>query len=610
MKTAQQVTRVTIRFAGDSGDGIQLTGHQFTRTTAIAGNDISTLPDFPAEIRAPAGTLYGVSGFQLQFSSESIHTPGDQADVLVAMNPAALKRSLKYLKKGGIIIVNTDAFTPRNLRLAHFESNPLEDGELQGYQVFPVAMSQLTRAALEGVELTHKEKERCKNFFALGILYWLYNRPLQPTIDWIARKFAGKPIWVEANTLALKAGYNYAESTEIFTSCFEVPPAKIEPGIYRHITGNEALCFGLIAAGEKAGRNIFYASYPITPASDVLQYMALYKNFGVKSFQAEDEIAAIGSAIGASFGGDIGVTATSGPGLALKTEFIGFGVIAEIPLVILNIQRAGPSTGMPTKTEQADLLQALFGRSGEAPIPVIAAQSPADCFWAAFEAVQVATRFMTPVLVLSDAYLANGAEPWKIPDVDQLPTIEIEFAREGEPYFPYQRDEVTLARRWAVPGTPGLEHRIGGLEKEDVTGNVSYDPDNHHKMVTLRAEKIQRVRDHVTEPEIYGDPQGDLLIVSWGSTYGAVLTAVDELRNEGKSVSFYHLRWINPLPRKLEQYIHNFKRVLVPEVNMGQLRRLIRDAYLVDAVGFNRVKGQPLSVSELKATIDRMLEEK
>lgn len=609
MKPIQDIESVTIRFAGDSGDGMQVTGNQFTITTAIARNDLSTLPDFPAEIRAPAGTLYGVSGFQIQFSSEQVHTPGDVADVLVAMNPAALQAGLKYLKNNGIIIINTDAFSDRNLKMARFQENPLENGHLKGYQVFPVEMSRLTKEALEAVDLSHKEKERCKNFFALGMVYWMYTRSLDPTIQWIEKKFASKPVWIEANSLALKAGRNYAEATEIFTTAYRVVKAKIEPGIYRQITGNEAIAIGLIAAGEKAGVNIFYGSYPITPASEVLQYMALYKNFGVKTLQAEDEIAAIGAAVGASFAGNIGVTATSGPGVALKSEFMGFAVMVELPLVIINIQRGGPSTGMPTKTEQADLLQSLYGRSGEAPIPVIAASSPADCFHAAYEAVKIATQFMTPVMMLSDVYLANGAEPWKIPDVDKLPPVEIQFARTGDDYAPYRRNDKTLARQWALPGTAGLEHRLGGLEKQDITGNVSYDPDNHDKMSRYRAEKVARIADFVEEPQIYGEPEGDILVVSWGSTYGTVLTVVERLIKAGKKVSFYHLRWLNPLPRGLETHLHNFKKVLVPEINLGQLRQILRSRYLVDAAGFNKVRGLPISVHELQAEIEKMIEE-
>ncbi len=609
MKKVVELNQVTVRFAGDSGDGIQLTGSQFTRTTAISHNDLSTLPDFPAEIRAPAGTLYGVSGFQIQFSSHKVHTPGDVADVLVAMNPAALKASLRYLRHNGVVIVNTDAFTGRNLRIADFEDNPLEGGFLDGYQVFQVGMTRLTREALDEVDLSFKEKERCKNFFALGMIYWMYTRPLEPTIEWINTKFAKKPIWAEANILALKAGRNFAEATEIFTTAYTVPEADIEPGIYRQITGNEAISLGLIAASDKAGKNIFYGSYPITPASDILQYMAVHKNFGVKSFQAEDEIAAIGASIGASFAGDIGVTATSGPGIALKGEFMGFAVMTELPLVVINVQRGGPSTGLPTKTEQSDLLQGLFGRNGEAPLPIIAAKSPADCFHAAFEAVEIAVKFMTPVLVLSDGYLANGAEPWKIPDVDQLPRIQPNVAHPGEPYQPYRRDEKTLARKWATPGTAGFEHRIGGLEKENGTGNVSYEPENHQLMTDLRAAKVAKVGEAVKEPDIYGDPQGDVLIVSWGSTFGTVLTVVDELRQEGASVSFYHLRWVNPLPKKLDNYIKNFKKVIIPELNTGQLSMLLRARYLVDIVSYGQMKGQPILVHKLKEKIAELIEE-
>ncbi len=607
MKKVQELEHVTIRFLGDSGDGMQLTGTQFTRSTAIAGNDLSTMPDYPAEIRAPAGTLYGVSGFQIQFSSEQIHTPGDQADVIIAMNPAALKAGLNYVRENGTIIVNIDSFTDRNLRLAKYQENPLEDDFLKGYQVFKVEMTRLTKDALEDVNLSHKEKERCKNFFALGMIFWMYNRPIDATVEWIKNKFSGKPEWVAANSKALIAGRNFADSTDLFVTSYKVAEAKIEPGIYRRITGNEALALGLITAGEVAGKNIFYGSYPITPASDILQYMSIYKHFGVKTLQAEDEIAAIGSAIGASFAGNIGVTATSGPGLALKSEFMGLAVMVELPLIVMDVQRSGPSTGMPTKTEQADLMQAMYGRSGEAPVPVIAPFSSADCFWAAYEAVQIATKFMTPVILLSDLYLANGAEPWKIPDVDLLPPIDIEHAKEGEEYLPYERNKSTLARKWAIPGTPGLEHRLGGLEKEDITGNVSYDPDNHQKMVELRAEKVERVGAFIKEPEIFGDKSGDVLVVSWGSTYGSVLTAVEELRKEGKKVSFYHLRWLSPLPKSLAKYLPNFKTVLVPEINTGQLLQFIRSKYLVDAVGLNVIKGLPLAVLELKNAIENII---
>jgi 2-oxoglutarate ferredoxin oxidoreductase subunit alpha len=609
MKHVETLPRVTIRFLGDSGDGMQLTGTQFTRATALSLNDLSTLPDFPAEIRAPAGTTYGVSGFQIQFSSEDVYTPGDEADVIVAMNPAALKAGLKYLKDNGVILLNVDSFTDRNLKLAKYESNPLEDGTLSGYQVFPIEMTRLTKDALEGVELTNKEKDRCKNFFALGVVFWLFNRPLEPTLEWIQKKFAGKPEWIEANTKALLAGRNFADSTELFQTSYEVPHAVIEPGIYRRITGNEAIALGLVAAGVKSNHSIFYGSYPITPASDILQYLAVYKNFDVKTLQAEDEIAAIGAAIGASFAGDIGVTGTSGPGVALKSEFMGLAVMTELPLVILNIQRSGPSTGMPTKTEQADLMQALYGRSGEAPLPVIAPSSPSDCFMAAYEAVQVATHFMVPVMVLSDLYLANSAEPWKIPDTDQLPGFDMPIAQPGEEFQPYLRNPETLARKWALPGTPGLEHRLGGLEKEDVTGNVSYDPLNHQKMVTLRAEKVKRVGKFVKEPEIFGRESGDVLVVSWGSTYGAVYSAVKQLQKEGQNVSMLHLRWINPLPEILGQAVKNFKRVVVPELNTGQLLKIIRSEYLVDAVGINKIQGMPFTVKELLGSLTKIIGE-
>lgn len=609
-KTVKELEHVTIRFAGDSGDGMQLTGNQFTRTTALSLNDLSTFPDFPAEIRAPAGSVYGVSGFQIHFSSEEVHTPGDKADVLVAMNPAALQASLKFIQNNAVIILNKDAFTPRNLKLAGYEEDPTENGKLKGYQVYSVDISRLTQEALKDIDLTHKEKERCKNFFALGIVYWLYNRKIDPTIDWIQRKFAAQPLWKEANEEALRAGRNFAEATELFRTSYKVTEAKIEPGIYRQVTGNEALVIGLIAAGEKSGRNIFLGSYPITPASEILQMMSLQKNFGVKTFQAEDEMAAIGAALGASFAGDIGVTATSGPGLALKSEFLGLAVMTELPLVVCNIQRAGPSTGMPTKTEQSDLNQALYGRSGEAPLAVISAKSPADCFHVAYEAVKIATQFMTPVVVLSDVYLANGAEPWRIPDENKLPPIDITFAKSDELFTPYMRDENTLARKWAIPGTPNLEHRIGGLEKANITGEVSYDPDNHDEMVRLRAEKIQRIKDYVEEPEIFGDDSGDVLIVSWGSTYGTVLTVVEQLRKEGKKVSFYHLRWINPLPNSLRKYIRNFKKVIVPEVNLGQLAKIIRSEYLVDAISFNKVRGLPLQVIDLKNAVNELIEGK
>ena len=605
-KQSKALERVTIRFAGDSGDGMQLTGGQFTITSALAGNDLITLPDYPAEIRAPAGTLYGVSGFQIQLSSGPVHTPGDEPDVLVAMNPAALKVNLKLLRHNGIIIVNTDAFTEKNLKLAGFESNPLEDGSLSGYQVFQVPITTLTREALKDVPISVKDKDRSKNFFALGITYWMFTRPLEPTLNWIKEKFKNKPELIDANTKALQAGYSYALATEIFTTSYRVEKAHKRPGTYRNITGNEAIALGFIAAAAKAGKELFQGSYPITPASEILHELSKYRNYGVKTFQAEDEIAGIGSALGAAYAGDVAITTTSGPGLALKSEFMGLAVITELPLVIVNVQRGGPSTGLPTKMEQADLLQSLWGRNGEAPIPIIAAKSPADCFGAAFEAVQVAFKFTTPVLLLTDGYIANGAEPWLIPNEDELPEIEIKYADNPEGYMPYKRDPETLARYMAIPGMPKFEHHIGGLEKDE-TGNVSYDPENHDRMVRLRAEKVERVKDFVKEPELYGDPEGDLLIVSWGSTYGVVYNAIEEIEKKGKKASWIHLRWINPLPKMLGKYIHNFKNVLVPEVNLGQLSKVLRMEYLVDVKGFNKVRGLPLNTHEVVDEIESYL---
>ncbi len=606
-KEVKELERVTIRFAGDSGDGMQLTGGQFTDTTALEGNDLITLPDYPAEIRAPAGTLFGVSGFQIQFSSAKVHTPGDSPDVLVAMNPAALKVSLKQLKDNGIIIVNTDAFQGRNLELAGYESNPLEDDSLKGFQVFPVPITNLTREALTESSLTVKEKDRCKNFFALGIAYWMFSRPMDITLNWINTKFKKNPELIDANTKALNAGYSYALSTEIFTTSYKVSKAQKSPGTYRNITGNEAIALGLITAAKKANLELFLGSYPITPASDILHELSKYRNYDVKTFQAEDEIAGIGSALGAAFAGDLAITTTSGPGVALKTEFIGLAVMLELPLVIVNVQRGGPSTGLPTKTEQADLLQAVYGRNGEAPIPVIAAKSPSDCFAAAFEAAQIALKFTIPVMLLSDGYIANGAEPWLLPNVDEIPEIKMEFATDPETFMPYKRNPETLARMLALPGTPGLEHRIGGLEKEDITGNVSYDPANHHKMISIRAEKVNRVGNFVDEPEIFGEPEGDLLIVSWGSTYGSIFTAMEEIQKSGHKVSWYHLRWVQPFPKKLGEYIKNFKQILVPEINMGQLIKLIRSEYLVDAQGLNIMKGMPLKTSDIIEGIESKL---
>ncbi|MEE9119482.1 MAG: 2-oxoacid:acceptor oxidoreductase subunit alpha, partial [Calditrichia bacterium] len=531
----------------------------------------------------------------------------DNPDVLIAMNPAALKVNLKELSLNAVIIANQDAFNDRNLDLAGFDSNPLEDDSLKGFQLFSIPITTLTRRALEGAGLTQKEMDRCKNFFALGMMYWMYTRPLDPTNRWIEEKFKRRPELVEANQKALTAGYNFADTTEVFTVHYEVQHAKIEPGLYRNLSGNEALSMGLIAAGEKSGLKLFLGSYPITPASDILHELSKHKNFGVKTFQSEDEIAAINAAIGASFAGLIGVTTTSGPGMALKTEAIGLAVITELPLVIINVQRGGPSTGLPTKTEQADLLQAVYGRNGEAPVPVIAAQSSSDCFNAAFEAVEIALKFMTPVLLLSDGYIANGAEPWRIPNVDDLKNIEVHFTKDAEKFAPYSRNKDTLARMWAIPGTPGLEHRIGGLEKEDGSGNISYDSDNHDHMIRLRADKVQRIANFVEDPQIYGEASGDILVVSWGSTYGTVQAVIEKLHAEGKKVSNYHLRWINPLPKSLKNYIDKFKYVLVPEINMGQLVKIIRSEYLVDAKGYNVVRGLPLRVKDLKNAINDIL---
>jgi 2-oxoglutarate ferredoxin oxidoreductase subunit alpha len=603
----EELETVTIRFAGDSGDGMQVTGTQFTTTSAVVGNDISTLPDFPAEIRAPAGSLPGVSGYQLNFSSRDIRTPGDEPNVLVAMNPAALKTNLPDLEPGGILVVNTDAFVEGNLKKAGYEANPLEDGSLSGYRRFEVPITTLTLRALESVKIPHKLQERCKNFFALGLMYWLYDRPLETTYRWINQKFAKTPDIAVANTLAVKAGYNYADTTEIFTTHYRVGKAKIQPGKYRNITGNEATAIGFVIAASLTGRPLFYGSYPITPASDVLHELSKHKNFGVKTFQAEDEIAAIGAAIGAAFTGHIGLTGTSGPGIALKSEFIGLAVMTELPLVIIDVQRGGPSTGLPTKTEQADLLQVMFGRNSESPVAVVAPSTPADCFNMAIEAVRLATRYMSPVVYLSDGYLANGSEPWALPSVESLPNLEVKFRTEAEGFFPYLRDERTLGRPWVLPGTPGLEHRIGGLEKEHITGNVSYDPENHDLMVRLRAEKIQRMAQDIPPLEVFGEPEGKVLVLGWGSTFGAITTAVEQLQEKGLAVSSAHLRYLNPFPKNLEEVLSGFETVIIPELNLGQLALLIRARYLVDAVSFSKVKGKPFKVTELVRKISEYL---
>jgi 2-oxoglutarate ferredoxin oxidoreductase subunit alpha len=606
-KRVESLEEVTIRFAGDSGDGMQLTGTQFTNTTAILGNDLSTLPDYPAEIRAPAGTLFGVSGFQIHFGSTEINTPGDQCDVLVAMNPAALKVNLINLVDGGSIIANTDGFNDKNLKLAGYAQNPLHDGSLDKYRLYEVDISRLTALALQDMNISSKLIDRSKNFFALGMMYWIYNRPLDSTIEWIGHKFKDKPDIKEANLRVLKAGWNFGETTEIFAVRYEVGPAKLAPGKYRNITGNQALAWGLMAAAKKANLDLFLGSYPITPASDVLHELSLYKNYGVKTFQAEDEIAGVSSAIGASFGGALGVTTTSGPGVALKTEAIGLAVMVELPLVICNVQRGGPSTGLPTKTEQADLLQAVYGRNGEAPVPVIAASTPSDCFDAAFEASRIALKYMTPVILLSDGYLGNGSEPWLIPDYSKLPDISPKFRTDPAGFQPYLRDETTLARPWAIPGTPGLEHRIGGLEKQDITGNVSYDPQNHDHMIRLRAEKIERIADDIPLATVEGDPEGEILVVGWGGTYGSIKNAVVRQRQKGHSVSHLHLRYLNPLPRNVGEILYKFKKILVAEINLGQLVKILRSKYLVPAIGFNRVRGLPFKSVEIDNEIEKML---
>ncbi len=605
-KHVETVAEVTVRFAGDSGDGMQLTGTQFSDTTAWVGNDLSTLPDYPAEIRAPAGTLYGVSGFQLHFSSNDIHTPGDVPDVLVAMNPAALKKNLPELKPHGTIIVNTDAFDQKNLKLAHYESNPLEDGTLDGFHVHKVPITSLTINALEGSPLTPKEISRCKNFFALGLMYWLYNRPLEKTEEWIKQKFKKRPELVDANIKALKAGYNFGEITEIFTTRYIVKPAKLKKGTYRNISGNEAVSLGFLAASVKSGLKLFLGSYPITPASEILQYTSNYKHFGAITFQAEDEIAGITAAIGASYAGNLAFTTTSGPGLALKTEAIGLAVMTELPLVIVDVQRGGPSTGLPTKTEQADLLQAYCGRNGEAPVAVLAACTPKDCFYMAIEACRIALKYMTPVILLTDGYIANGSEPWRIPNVNDIPDISVKFFTDKEKFQPYLRDE-NLARPWAIPGTPGLEHRIGGLEKEDITGNVSYEPDNHDKMTRIRAKKIENIKNDIPDLKVEGDEEGDLLVLGWGGTYGTLKEAVSKARAEGYSVSQAHLKYINPMPKNTGEVLSRFKKVLIPEINLGQLAFIIRSKFLIDVVQFNIVRGLPFKVGDIYGKITELL---
>src|SRR5687767_79601 len=608
-RDVEEVETVTIRFAGDSGDGMQLTGTQFTNTSAIVGNDISTLPDFPAEIRAPAGSLPGVSGFQLNFSSRDIRTPGDQPNVLVAMNPAALKVNLSDLEDGGTLLINTDEFNKENLKKAAYASNPLDDDTLKGYRVHRLPISTVNIRALQeaGVQLSRKEMDRCKNFFALGILYWLYDRPMEPTLEWINAKFKKNPEVARANEVALRVGYNFADTTEVFTTHYRVKKAATAPGKYRKITGNEATAIGFVAAAELAGRPLFYGSYPITPASDILHELSRHKNFGVKTFQAEDEIAAVCAAIGAAFTGHVGLTGTSGPGVALKQEAIGLAVMTELPLVIINVQRGGPSTGLPTKTEQADLFQAVWGRNGECPAIVVAPATPADCFHMAIESVRLAFKYMSPVFYLSDGYLANGAEPWALPEMAALPKIDLHFATDPATFMPYARDEATLARPFALPGTPGLEHRIGGIEKQHITGNVNYDPENHHLMVKLRQEKIDRAVNDIPLVEVMGEKTGKVLVLGWGSTYGSISSAVEKMQREGKNVSSAHLRYLNPFPRNLGEVLAGFETVIVPEMNLGQLCTMIRARFLVDAVPFSKVKGRPFQIREIVRKVEEYL---
>ena len=614
MNRKQEVLQnVVIKFAGDSGDGMQLTGSQFTNNTALMGIDLATFPDFPAEIRAPQGTLPGVSGYQLRFSSDRVFTPGDECDVLVAMNAAALKANLRGLKKGGKIIANTDGFDSKNLRLANYPEgvNPLEDDSLGSYELIRIDVTKMTREALKEIQMGTKEKDRAKNMFVLGFLYWMYNRDMDNTVKFLKDKFGKKPEILESNIKAIQAGYNFGDTTETFTTTYKVEKARMQPGVYRSIMGNQALAYGLIAASQKSGLPLFLGSYPITPASDILHELSRYKSFGVKTFQAEDEIAAITSAIGAAYGGNLAITTTSGPGMALKAEAMGLAVMMEIPLLIIDVQRGGPSTGLPTKTEQSDLLQAYYGRNGECPMPVIASSTPSDCFEMAYEAVRIAVQHMTPVILLSDGYIANGAEPWKFPKSADLAPIEVKFKTglaEGEEKFqPYLRDE-KLVRPWALPGTAGLEHRIGGLEKQNITGNVNYEPENHQLMVKIRQEKVDKIADYIPEQKIdNGDAKGKVLVLGWGSTYGAIKSAVAELRAEGHAVSHAHLRYLRPFPKNLGEILHNFEHVLVPEINNGQLIKIIRDVYFIDAKGYNKIMGVPITKTELLEVVKKLL---
>jgi len=602
-KPVEYVSGITVRLVGDSGDGMQLLGQQLTNTSALLGNDVATFPDFPAEIRAPRGTRAGVSGFQVQFASHEVHTPGDTLDALVAMNPAALVTNLADLNKGGLLIVNDDSFEDKDLKLAKLNTSPLEDPSMENYRLIKVSMTRLTKEAVAEFGLSTKEADRCKNFFAMGLVYWLYGRNMDATLRFIHGKFsAGKSTIAAANEKALRAGWAYGETIEALGHSYNVHPAKLTSGTYRNIMGNQALAWGLLAAAQRSGKELFYGSYPITPASDILHELARYKNFGVCTFQAEDEIAAVCAAIGASYGGQMGVTTSSGPGIALKAEAMGLALMLELPLLVIDVQRGGPSTGLPTKTEQADLLQVMFGRNGESPLPVLAARSPGDCFEIVQEAWMLATQLMLPVIVLSDGYIANGAEPWKIPDVSKLAPIPVSHPQENNnpdgPFKPYLRNEL-LARPWAIPGTPELMHRVGGIEKEDGTGNISYDPENHQKMVHIRAQKVANAAKLLPPQSVEGPQTGDLLVVSWGGTYGACLTAVQQAQSAGLSVAHAHLRYLNPFPSNLGEILSRYKKVLIPELNMGQLRMLIRSRYLVDAIGYNKIKGKPFTVTEL-----------
>jgi 2-oxoglutarate/2-oxoacid ferredoxin oxidoreductase subunit alpha len=610
-KPVEQIESVIVRFAGDSGDGMQLTGDRFASETALFGNDLATFPDFPAEIRAPAGSLPGVSGFQVHFADHDILTPGDAPNVLVAMNPAALKTNIADLVKGGTLIVNSDAFVDRNLEKAGYETNPLEDGSLEGYHVQSVPLSTMTLEALKDAGLSKREAERAKNMFALGLMSWLYNRPTEGTITFIRSKFAGKQDIAEANVKAFQAGYAFGETTETFAVSYQVKPAPLQPGTYRNITGNQAMSLGLVAASKLSGLPLFLGAYPITPASAILEQLAGYKHFGVRTFQAEDEIAAVGAALGASFGGALGVTTSAGPGVVLKSETIGLAIMLELPLVILDVQRAGPSTGMPTKPEQGDLLMVMFGRNGESPVPVLAASTPAQCFHAAIEAARIALKYRTPVYLMSDAYLANGSEPWLLPDVSSLPDISTEFAtgpNAGDEFLPYLRDRETLARPWAVPGTPGLEHRIGGLEKADVTGDISYDPENHDLMTRLRALKIAGIAEDIPNLQVDHQEGATTLVLGWGGTYGPIAAAVRKVRKAGGRVAHAHLQYLNPFPRNIGDVLRSYDRVLIPEMNLGQLLKLVRAEFLVDAVGYNRVSGLPFKWVEIADAINELIE--